>query len=60
MRRNADRQYPKRTLRNLTVTTVFPNGLASRFRQVVFQPLTDEAAASAGSTRSSTRPIARR
>ncbi|MGK4001986.1 DUF3857 domain-containing protein [Sorangium sp. So ce1036] len=47
MRRSADRQYPKRTLRNLTVTTVFPNGLASRFRQVVFQPLTDEAAASA-------------
>jgi cellulose synthase operon protein C len=39
--------YPKRTFRNLTVTTVFPNGLASRFRQVVFQPLTDEAAASA-------------
>ncbi|KYF65432.1 DUF3857 domain-containing protein [Sorangium cellulosum] len=47
MRRGADRQYPKRTLRSLTVTTVFPNGLASRFRQVVFQPLTDEAAASA-------------
>ncbi|WP_437732255.1 DUF3857 domain-containing protein [Sorangium sp. So ce1335] len=47
MRRSADRQYPKRTLRSLTVTTVFPNGLASRFRQVVFQPLTDEAAASA-------------
>ena len=40
-------RYPKRTLRSLTVTTVFPNGLASRFRQVVFQPLTDEAAASA-------------
>lgn len=45
MRNGADRRYPKRTLRNLTVTTVFPNGLASRFRQVVFQPLTDEAAA---------------
>ncbi len=43
----ASRAYPKRTFRNLTVTTVFPNGLASRFRQVVFQPLTDEAAASA-------------
>jgi tetratricopeptide (TPR) repeat protein len=40
-------KYPKRTLRNLTVTTVFPNGLASRFRQVVFQPLNDEAAAGA-------------
>ena len=45
MRGGSDKRYPKRTLRNLTVTTVFPNGLASRFRQVVFQPLTDEAAA---------------
>ncbi len=47
MRGGANKRYPKRTLRNLTVTTVFPNGLASRFRQVVFQPLTDEAAAAA-------------
>jgi tetratricopeptide (TPR) repeat protein len=39
--------YNRRTLRDLTVTTVFPNGLASRFRQVVFQPMTDEAAAMA-------------
>ncbi|MET0593373.1 MAG: DUF3857 domain-containing protein, partial [Polyangiaceae bacterium] len=39
--------FNRRTLRDLTVTTVFPNGLASRFRQVVFQPLTDEAAAAA-------------
>jgi tetratricopeptide (TPR) repeat protein len=39
--------YPQRTLRDLTVTTVFANGLSSSFRQVVFQPLTDEAAASA-------------
>ncbi|APR82911.1 Transglutaminase-like enzyme, putative cysteine protease [Minicystis rosea] len=46
MRKDPDTRYPKRTLRSLTVTTVFPNGLASRFRQVVFQPLTDEAAAS--------------
>ncbi len=46
MRATADSRFPKRTLRSLTVTTVFPNGLASRFRQVVFQPLTDEAAAS--------------
>ncbi|MFT3774843.1 MAG: DUF3857 domain-containing protein [Minicystis sp.] len=46
MRSAVDTRYPKRTLRSLTVTTVFPNGLASRFRQVVFQPLTDEAAAS--------------
>jgi cellulose synthase operon protein C len=37
----------RRTLRDLTVTTVYANGLASHFRQVVFQPLTDEAAASA-------------
>lgn len=47
LRGGADARYPKRTLRSLTVTTVFPNGLASRFRQVVFQPLTDEAAAGA-------------
>jgi tetratricopeptide (TPR) repeat protein len=44
-RATTDTRYPKRTLRSLTVTTVFPNGLATRFRQVVFQPLTDEAAA---------------
>lgn len=37
--------YNQRTLRQLTVTTVYENGLASRFRQVVFQPLTDTAAA---------------
>jgi tetratricopeptide (TPR) repeat protein len=37
----------RRTLRDLTVTTVFENGLSSKFRQVVFQPLTDTAAASA-------------
>jgi tetratricopeptide (TPR) repeat protein len=47
MRGEVDQRYPKRTLRSLTVTTVFPNGLASRFRQIVFQPLTDEAAAGA-------------
>ncbi len=47
MRTEGAQRWPKRTLRSLTVTTVFPNGLASRFRQVVFQPLTDEAAASA-------------
>jgi tetratricopeptide (TPR) repeat protein len=35
----------RRTLVDLHVTTVFPNGLASRFRQVVYQPLTDSAAA---------------
>jgi tetratricopeptide (TPR) repeat protein len=46
----ADRGAPangqaRRSLVDLQVTTVFPNGLASRFRQVVFQPLTDAAAA---------------
>jgi transglutaminase-like putative cysteine protease/Tfp pilus assembly protein PilF len=35
----------RRTLLDLTVTTVFDNGLSSKFRQVVFQPLTDSAAA---------------
>ncbi len=35
----------RRTLRDLTVTTVYENGLSSKFRQVVFQPLTDAAAA---------------
>jgi len=39
--------HHRRTLRDLTVTTVYQNGLASRFHQVVFQPLTDEAAAAA-------------
>ena len=46
MRSAPDEGYARRTLRNLVVTTVFPNGLASRFHQVVFQPLTEEAAAS--------------
>ena len=35
----------RRTLRDLTVTTVYSNGLSSRFRQLVFQPLTDASAA---------------
>lgn len=35
----------RRTLVDLQVTTVFPNGLSSRFHQIVFQPLTDAAAA---------------
>ncbi len=39
--------YNKRTLRDLTVSTVFENGLSSQFRQVVFQPLNDAAAAGA-------------
>ena len=37
----------RRTLIDMQVTTVFPNGLASRFHQVVYQPLTDSAAAQA-------------
>ncbi len=39
--------FNRRTLRDLQVTTVFPSGLSSVFRQVVFQPLNEEAAASA-------------
>lgn len=35
----------RRTLLDLTVSTVFENGLSSKYRQVVFQPLTDAAAA---------------
>lgn len=35
----------QRKLLDLTVTTVFDNGLSSQFRQIVFQPLTDSAAA---------------
>ncbi len=34
-------------LRDLTVSTVFENGLSSQYRQIVFQPLTDAAAAAA-------------
>ena len=37
----------KRTFVDLQVTTVFPNGLASRFHQLVFQPLTEAAAVDA-------------
>ena len=35
----------RRSLVDLQVTSVFPNGLASRFHQVVYQPLTDASAA---------------
>lgn len=35
----------RRTLRDLQVTTVYANGLSSRFHQIVFQPLTDAGAA---------------
>jgi tetratricopeptide (TPR) repeat protein/transglutaminase-like putative cysteine protease len=44
LRNTSDKKYPKRTLKNLTVTTVYENGLASRFRQVVYMPLTEDAA----------------
>ncbi|MFO0549230.1 MAG: DUF3857 domain-containing protein [Polyangiaceae bacterium] len=43
----APKNARSRILRRLLVTTVFENGLASRFYQIVFQPLTDEAAAAA-------------
>lgn len=39
--------HPRRTLQDLTVSTVYENGLSSQFRQIVFQPLTDAAAAAA-------------
>lgn len=39
--------FNRRVLRDLQVTTVYPSGLSSTFRQIVFQPLTDEAAAAA-------------
>jgi tetratricopeptide (TPR) repeat protein len=35
----------RRSLVDLQVTTVFANGLASRFHQIVYQPLTDSSAA---------------
>ncbi len=37
----------RRAFVDLQVTTVFPTGLASRYHQIVFQPLTDSAAAQA-------------
>lgn len=37
--------YHKRTLLDLTVAEVFDNGSVARFRQVVFQPLTEAGAA---------------
>lgn len=47
LRTTSPNGFNRRTLRDLQVTTVFPSGLSSSFHQVVFQPLTDEAAASA-------------
>ena len=37
--------FARRTLLDLNVTKVYENGLSSRFRQLVFQPLTDAGAA---------------
>lgn len=37
--------HARRTLRDLTVSTVYPSGLSRQFRQIAFQPLTDAAAA---------------
>jgi tetratricopeptide (TPR) repeat protein len=37
--------FHRRTLLDLNVTKVYENGLSSRFRQIVFQPLTDTGAA---------------
>jgi cellulose synthase operon protein C len=39
--------YARRILRDLEVTTAFPNGLASHFHQIAFQPLSDDGAAAA-------------
>jgi cellulose synthase operon protein C len=44
-RATPDAGQARRSLVDLQVTTVFANGLASRFHQVVYQPLTDAAAA---------------
>jgi tetratricopeptide (TPR) repeat protein/transglutaminase-like putative cysteine protease len=44
LRRLAHGPESKRTLVRLQQTTVYPTGLASRFHQVVFQPLTDDGA----------------
>ena len=46
LRKAPARGQNQRTLRDLTVTTVYPNGKSSKFRQIVYQPLTDGAAAS--------------
>jgi tetratricopeptide (TPR) repeat protein len=45
LRQAPARGQNQRTLRDLTVTTVYANGKSSKFRQIVYQPLTDAAAA---------------
>ncbi len=47
LRNTSAQGFHQRTLRSLQVTTVYESGLSSRFHQIVYQPLTDEAAASA-------------
>ena len=47
LRATAAQGFNQRTLRSLQVTTVYESGLSSRFHQIVYQPLTDEAAATA-------------
>lgn len=44
-REQAPTGFHRRTLLDLNVTHVYENGLSSRFRQLVFQPLTDTGAA---------------
>ena len=46
LRTSAPDGYTKRVLRDLQVTTVYPSGLSATFHQIVFQPLTNETAAS--------------
>jgi cellulose synthase operon protein C len=45
LRHAPSKGHSRRTLRDLTVSTVYESGLSRQFRQVVFQPLTDTAAA---------------
>lgn len=47
LRHRPAKGFNRRTLVDVRVSTVFDNGLSSQFRQVVFQPLTDAAAAMA-------------
>lgn len=49
LRGEPSRGENQRTLTKMQVTTVYPNGLASRFHQIVWQPLTESAASEARS-----------
>ncbi len=48
-RNTSSQGHDQRTFVDLTVATVFENGLSSKFHQVVFQPMTDPAAQAARS-----------